>query len=638
MLDDAKELAKSRNEIDVGTEHLLLAMYRSTDTICHFLLSEKNISYTDLENALDKSIILRKVEGIEPRFTKKLQDIVIKAKELAVELKSDYVFDEHIFYTLLLDSSNVAKEMLISLNLDIDEMLNDIEDIFNFTKEDETFLYPFLFNLTKQPRTHPFIKRGNHLERIKTILNKKQKNNPMLIGSAGVGKTALVEGLAEELTDQTIYRLDLGTIMAGTKYRGELEEKLLQAMNFIKEEGAILFIDEIHNIVGAGSNDGSLDLANILKPFLSRADIKCIGATTLDEYYRFIDKDKALKRRFQNIYIDEPTKEETLEILKKIKGSYEEYHNVTFSASDIVKIVEDCEKYLPAKSFPDKAIDVMDEVGARLHTTSEKTISKLIQEVIFTYSGIKVLTCQEIKEMKLNYTEIKPFIVKFFMAKALTLNNIMVIKVDSDFNTEPLLQDFYTIFNLKKEAYLEIDGSMLTTDASINSLIGSIKGYIGYDAGGTLSEHLIKYPFSVVYFKNLDKANSSVINFIQKIMKESEFTDNKGRTIYLRNVIFVYSTSAREKSNKIGFITDKKNSLDEYSYDIKLESIKSVEAENEQEILNEVLQNAGYTIKTAITNWDYKKFENLVYKLILEEKGTYLVLEENEEYIYKIIK
>ena len=171
MLDDAKELAKSRKEIDVGTEHLLLAMYRSTDTICHFLLSEKNISYTDLENALDKSIILRKVEGIEPRFTKKLQDIVIKAKELAEELKSDYVFDEHIFYTLLLDSSNVAKEMLISLNLDIDEMLNDIEDIFNFTKEDETFLYPFLFNLTKQPRTHPFIKRGNHLERIKTILN-----------------------------------------------------------------------------------------------------------------------------------------------------------------------------------------------------------------------------------------------------------------------------------------------------------------------------------------------------------------------------------------------------------------------------------------------------------------------------------
>ena len=121
-------------------------------------------------------------------------------------------------------------------------------------------------------------------------------------------------------------------------------------------------------------------------------------------------------------------------------------------------------------------------------------------------------------------------------------------------------------------------------------------------------------------------------------MKESEFTDNKGRTIYLRNVIFVYSTSAREKSNKIGFITDKKNALDEYSYDIKLESIKSVKAENEQEILNEVLQNAGYTIKTAITNWDYKKFENLVYKLILEEKGTYLVLEENEEYIYKIIK
>lgn len=634
MLDDAKAISKSRHEIDVGTEHLLLAMYRSTDTICHFLLSEKNISYTDLETALDKCIILRKAEGVEPHFTKKLQDIVVKAGELALELKSDYVFDEHVFYSLLLDNSNVAKEILISLNIDIEEMLNDIEDIFNFSKEDETYLYPFLFNLSKQTRTHPFIKRGNHLERIKTILNKKQKNNPMLIGSAGVGKTALVEGLAEELQNQTIYRLDLGTIMAGTKYRGELEEKLLQAMNFIKDEGAILFIDEIHNIVGAGSNDGSLDLANILKPFLSRADIKCIGATTLDEYYRYIDKDKALKRRFQNIYIDEPTKEETLEILKKIKTSYEEYHKIIFSDEDLVMICDECEKYLPSKSFPDKAIDVMDEVGARYQTGDTTNIQTLIHEVIFAYSGIKVIPYNIVKTLELNYPELKPFIIRFFMAKGALLNNIVRIKVDNEFDVEALYQDLYKIFGLKKETYLEIDGSMLTSEVSINSLIGSVKGYIGYEAGGIISEHLIKYPFSVVNFKNLDKAHNSVIKFITKIMNEPEFTDNKGRKIYLRDVIFLFSDSYT-KTSKIGFIVDKKDEHLEIPYDIKLKNIDISSKEKTIETLLELLKEQGYSIKTKITNWNEKMLEELVYKLLVEEQGVYEITNGNNRYVFK---
>ena len=169
----------------------------------------------------------------------------------------------------------------------------------------------------------------------------------MLIGTAGVGKTALVEAYAKLYPNKKIYRLDLGTVMAGTKYRGELEDKLINTMNFIKKENAILFIDEIHNIVGAGSNEGTLDIANIIKPYLARSDIKCIGSTTLDEYYQYIDKDKALTRRFHNIYINEPSSKETRYILQKIKKSYEKYHNTKYSTKCIDYIVKRTDKFLP---------------------------------------------------------------------------------------------------------------------------------------------------------------------------------------------------------------------------------------------------------------------------------------------------
>ena len=210
-------------------------------------------------------------------------------------------------YVMLKEEDSIASIVLEKLGLDIEDLMIDIEEIFNFfegtsEKEDlEITPYPFLTNLSKTKKVHPFIKRSNYIEKIIYILSKKQKNNPLLIGNAGVGKTAIIEGLSEILKNETIYQLDLGSIVSGTKYRGELEEKITKAMEYIKKHHAIVFIDEIHNIVGAGSNDGSLDIANILKPYLSRSDIKLIGSTTLDEYYRFIEKDKALTRRFQNL-------------------------------------------------------------------------------------------------------------------------------------------------------------------------------------------------------------------------------------------------------------------------------------------------------------------------------------------------
>ena len=545
MIDKALRIAKSLGKKLVGTEHLLLAMYQVEESICHFLLEEKNITYEKLLEVVNGLVILRKNESKEDTYSKKFQEVILYAQRLSEDLESEYVYDEHIFYVMLKEYDTVAYVVLEKLGLDIEELKRDIEEIFSFdeAKEKENIPYPFLINLSTSQKIHPFVLRNNYIEKIKYILSKKQKNNPLLIGNAGVGKTAIVEGLSEILKDVSIYQLDLGSIVAGTKYRGELEEKLTKAMEYIKRKKAILFIDEIHNIVGAGSNDGSLDIANILKPYLSRSDIKLIGATTLDEYYRHIDKDKALSRRFQNVFIDEPTEKETYVILKEIKASYEEYHNVKYSDQILQEIIEKSKLYLVRRSFPDKAIDVMDEIGTR-KKSSNKSFSKLIDETIEDLTGIKNLTLERLKKVELNYPSLKPKYLQFIKKKEFEVNtnNLAFAMVNSDFNVEYLIEDLYKLFAFKKEMYLEIDLENYIDYASINNLIGSTKGYVGYEQGGILSEHILKYPLSLVYFKNIKSAHPSIIQFVKSLLKKNHFLDNKGRTIYLTNTIFLLDT------------------------------------------------------------------------------------------------
>lgn len=563
MIDKALRIAKSLGKKLVGTEHLLLAMYQVEESICHFLLEEKDITYEKLLEVVNGLVILRKNESKEDTYSKKFQEVILYAQRLSEDLESEYVYDEHIFYVMLKEYDTVAYVVLEKLGLDIEELKRDIEEIFSFdeAKEKENIPYPFLINLSTSQKIHPFVLRNNYIEKIKYILSKKQKNNPLLIGNAGVGKTAIVEGLSEILKDVSIYQLDLGSIVAGTKYRGELEEKLTKAMEYIKRKKAILFIDEIHNIVGAGSNDGSLDIANILKPYLSRSDIKLIGATTLDEYYRHIDKDKALSRRFQNVFIDEPTEKETYVILKEIKASYEEYHNVKYSDQILQEIIEKSKLYLVRRSFPDKAIDVMDEIGTR-KKSSNKSFSKLIDETIEDLTGIKNLTLERLKKVELNYPSLKPKYLQFIKKKEFEVNtnNLAFAMVNSDFNVEYLIEDLYKLFAFKKEMYLEIDLENYIDYASINNLIGSTKGYVGYEQGGILSEHILKYPLSLVYFKNIKSAHPSINQFIKSLLKKNHFLDNKGRTIYLTNTIFLLDTN-EIKNKEIGFINENKKVL-----------------------------------------------------------------------------
>lgn len=622
MIDKALRIAKSLGKKLVGTEHLLLAMYQVEESICHFLLEEKDITYEKLLEVVNGLVILRKNESKEDTYSKKFQEVILYAQRLSEDLESEYVYDEHIFYVMLKEYDTVAYVVLEKLGLDIEELKRDIEEIFSFdeAKEKENIPYPFLINLSTSQKIHPFVLRNNYIEKIKYILSKKQKNNPLLIGNAGVGKTAIVEGLSEILKDVSIYQLDLGSIVAGTKYRGELEEKLTKAMEYIKRKKAILFIDEIHNIVGAGSNDGSLDIANILKPYLSRSDIKLIGATTLDEYYRHIDKDKALSRRFQNVFIDEPTEKETYVILKEIKASYEEYHNVKYSDQILQEIIEKSKLYLVRRSFPDKAIDVMDEIGTR-KKSSNKSFSKLIDETIEDLTGIKNLTLERLKKVELNYPSLKPKYLQFIKKKEFEVNtnNLAFAMVNSDFNVEYLIEDLYKLFAFKKEMYLEIDLENYIDYASINNLIGSTKGYVGYEQGGILSEHILKYPLSLVYFKNIKSAHPSINQFIKSLLKKNHFLDNKGRTIYLTNTIFLLDTD-KIKNKEIGFINENKKSSK------NIITLKTIERKQDINQLKDILAKNKINIlnfEQILDSLSKTQLYDFLALAILKESGNY---------------
>lgn len=626
IIEDAKSIASNLNSKVVGSEHLLLALYQAKDSICRFLLQEKNISYENLLDALNNITVIHKCEDKEIKFTDKFQEIILKTEELIKEVDSNYVFDEHIFYAMLEDASNVGVEILNLLGLNITELMEDIEDIFSFFDDEiEDNTYPYLTNLSKKEIVHPFIKRDNYIERINYILDKKQKNNPLLIGTAGVGKTAIIEGLAKIRTKDIIFQLDLGATISGTKYRGELEEKILKAMEYVKEQNAILFIDEIHNVVGAGSNDGSLDIANILKPYLSRNDISIIGATTLEEYYKFIDKDKALMRRFQPLFISEPSIKETKEILSGIKLSYESFHNVNIPNNILDLIIDKTNIYVPQRSFPDKAIDVLDEIGARKKYDKYKNLSleTLVDDVIKDTTNINVIDKDTIKKIDLNYNILKQYYLRF-SSRFKEYPNIFTYMVEENFNPRYLIEDLFKIFKFKEEMYLEIDLNNYSDPTMMSNLLGSSKGYVGYDQGGILSEHILKYPISLIYFKNYEKAHNQIKIVLEKIMNNSFFIDNKGRKINLQNTMFIFDSANTNKN--LGFILNNKNDT------IKTNYLKSITKEENKDIYIKLLNKYNISI-TNIQNVSIDVLDKIVFKLLLEDSGEYYIVDSNTYYL-----
>lgn len=397
VLNEAKMIAEKLKHSYIGTEHILYGLSKNIDCVAGKVLDNLNISPESIKNKIIEYIgiednIEYELIGFTPKTKRLLESAYIESKKY----NRDLIETEDILIALLDDPKFMANKMLIDLGinlkdayLEIQEVLssknnnfNNIEDyelISEIKKEDIVTLKKYSIDLTKKAKEgklDPVIGREKETRRVIEILSRRIKNNPCLIGDAGVGKTAIIEGLAEkiankevpdELKFKKIFSLDISMLLAGSKYRGDFEERMKKCLNEAqKNKNIILFIDEIHMIVGTGAAEGAIDASNILKPLLARGDIQLIGATTINEYRKYIEKDNALERRFQPVIVEEPSKENTILILKGIRDKYEAHHNVKIKDEAIYSAVELAKRYINDRNFPDKAIDLIDEACSRV--------------------------------------------------------------------------------------------------------------------------------------------------------------------------------------------------------------------------------------------------------------------------------
>ena len=393
VLEFAEKLAKELGHVYIGTEHLLYGLIAEKNGVASKVLENQNLDEKNVSNKIKDMIGVNISENAVLGFTPKLKKILENSYIEAKKLDSNYISTEHMLVGLLDEDDNIAKRILLELNINIDKIYEDIAKILNeFEKEfgknnneknsniDKLSLKNYSINLNKKVldgKIDPVIGRIEETNRLIEVLLRRTKNNPCLIGEPGVGKTAIVEGLVQRivsgnvpniLKEKIILVLDITSILAGAKYRGDFEERIKKCIKEAKEnENIILFIDEIHTIVGAGSADGAIDAANILKPVLARGEIQLLGATTIKEYRKFIEKDKALERRFEPIFVEEPTELDTIEILKGLRDKYEAHHFLKITDDAIEAAVSLSEKYIPDRYLPDKAIDLIDEACSKIN-------------------------------------------------------------------------------------------------------------------------------------------------------------------------------------------------------------------------------------------------------------------------------
>ena len=387
-LQSALELARRQGQQALEPAHLLKSLLELGDSLVDFLLAKLSVSRPRLEEATDKLIAaLPKVSGGDPYLSSEANKVLDKAEDIASDMKDEYVALEHLFLALVEVDSPVARLLKSDLGVQTKELRLAIEELrkggrvtSQHAEEQYNSLSKYAINLCQRAREgklDPVIGRDDEIRRVLQILSRRTKNNPILIGEPGVGKTAIAEGLAyrivrgdvpENLRSKQVYSLDMGALIAGAKYKGEFEERLKAVVTEVtKSEGEIiLFIDEIHTLVGAGKGEGAMDAANILKPALARGELRSIGATTLDEYQKYFEKDKALERRFQMVMVNEPDEASSISILRGLKEKYENHHKVRIKDDAIIAAVRLSDRYITDRFLPDKAIDLMDEAAARL--------------------------------------------------------------------------------------------------------------------------------------------------------------------------------------------------------------------------------------------------------------------------------
>ena len=696
----------------IGTEHLVLSMLNHSEKI-----KEKLSSYHLDYEIFKKEII--KVLGIGEKddslflYTPLLKKVINSAILDSKDNNDGLVTTEHLFSSLLEEGEGVAIRIFLSMGIDINAMYEEFATSLikkaKPKKNRKLLIEELGINLNEKVMsnlTDPVIDREKEIERILEILCRRTKNNPILIGNAGVGKTAIVEELAKRivtnevpdyLKNKKIISLDMATTVAGTKYRGEFEERMRKILNEIEtNDDIILFIDEIHTLVGAGGAEGAIDASNILKPALARGHLRCIGATTVEEYKKFIEKDKALERRFQKVNIEEPSYEKTLEILTKLKPIYEKFHNVILQPELLDEIVKLSAKYIYDRSEPDKSIDIMDEACSKVSiketkidreiTSLELEIDKLAKlknsyiienniDKAYTYRKKEIVLQEKLDNLLLNSIRRNKIVSIEDVANVIhTKTQIPVYEILKDDvkvvkNIEKQLRDnivgqdeaiknliditkrikfgyksenkcssflfvgpsgtgktalskIYADFLVGGKNLIRLDMSEYADATSVNKILGSAPGYLGYDDNKNILEEIKNKPYSVILLDEIEKAHPQVINLFYQILDDGLIKDSKGNMIKFNNNIIIMTSNIGYEKNNVGFnnktestiLTELKNELS-LSFVNRIDNIILFNHLTEENI-RVIIKNKINNLKKKYSNVTIKISKNVINEII----------------------
>ena len=680
VLEQAAFAAEVNGHCYIGSEHLLLGLIQVEDCLAGKVLLNNDVTENKVLNLIYQLIAPDCAVSVkEPAvYTPRVKKILVNAGNEAARFKADSIGTEHILIAMLKETDSVASRLLNTMGVSVKKIYTELlegmgEDVSRLREDFQngrirqkdkratTMLDQYsrdLTELARQKKLDPVIGRDAEIQRVIQILSRRTKNNPCLIGEPGVGKTAVVEGLAlrivegevpETIKDKRLVTLDLSGMVAGSKYRGEFEERIKRVIAEVRNAGnVILFLDEIHTIIGAGGAEGAIDASNILKPSLARGELQLIGATTLEEYRKHIEKDAALERRFQPVKVEEPTEEEAVDILMGLKSRYEEHHSVKITDEAVKAAVRLSKRYINDRFLPDKAIDLIDEASSRTRLLAyavpadikklEKQIEELSQE---KEAAIKKEKYDEASDIKKQQTRKKTRLEKLknkwreqmdtselvvdedIIAKTVAMwTKIPVTKI-AEAESEKLINLEQTLHNrvigqdeavsavakairrgrvglkdpnrpigsflflgptgvgkteLSKalaDAMFGTDNSLIRVDMSeymekhtVSKLIGSPPGYVGYDEGGQLSEKVRRNPYSVVLFDEVEKAHPDVFNVLLQVLDDGHITDSTGRVVDFKNTVIIMTSNAGAENivapKSLGFAS---SSTDEQIHD-----------------------------------------------------------------------
>lgn len=697
LVDAQKEMSELKHPY-IGSEHLLLAILKNNQDLVNKFKKYK-ITYKSFKEEL---INLVGIGDNTPDLllystTLKtiLENVIIESRETGDEISVN-----ELLLSLLNEGEGKAIRILLSLGVDINKLYSDISEKRKIKqkKSKKLIVEELGVDLTKRAKNNeldPVIGRDIELNRVIEILSRRTKNNPLLIGEAGVGKTAIAEGLARRivsgnvpmpLKNKRIISVDMACTVAGTKYRGEFEERIKKMVKELEDnDDVIIFIDEIHTLVGAGGAEGAIDASNILKPALARGKLKLIGATTISEYKKFIEKDNALDRRFQKVFVEEPDKSNLKNILMNLKSIYEAYHGVKIEEKLIDKIIELSDRYIYDRCEPDKSIDILDEVCTKVslkEAKEEKEIIKLsdcltkIQKeknnAIINQNYDKAYSLKEdeeelqskINKLKLDYMrkeKVKKVKLKDIVEVVSSKTKIPINEISKDYITsineiektlnENIIGQDEAINKLidiskkiklgikdKNKSYsvlfcgstgtgktylsklfaenlvgknnvIKLDMSEYSESISINKIIGSPAGYVGYDDNKNILEEIRNKPYSVLILDEIEKAHKSVLNFFLNILDEGNCKDSSGKTVRFDNVLIIMTSNAYVSKSLMGFNKNTtNNSLEDFFSKEFINRIDEIVPFNKftEEDINKII------IKEA--NKCYKKYnsENII--------------------------